>query len=128
MANFRSNEQLDLYSTLDDTLEGGTSTLASAFISRLDAAHHTNNGSDGGSDGGSGNENDNENDGPGRPSFSYHSKAHYHQYLYLKELVRDHMAAGNDPLLHETAHPVGGVQWNPDNQERGGVPDLGGGA
>ena len=47
--------------------------------------------------------------------FSHLDQPHYQAYRGLRTLVAEHIASGSLPLLHETAHPTGGVHWVPDN-------------
>ena len=48
------------------------------------------------------------------PRLSHHDQTQYQAYCALRELVTDHVASGRQPLLHETAHPTGGVNWLPE--------------
>jgi hypothetical protein len=47
----------------------------------------------------------------------YRNQGHYWAYLHLRGLLVEHIANRSVPLLHETAHPTGGVHWSAAMQE-----------
>lgn len=45
-----------------------------------------------------------------------HAQAHEVAYLKLRDFLREHIALGNQPALHETVAPYGGRAWQSDRR------------
>ena len=48
------------------------------------------------------------------PDLPYRSQVHYHKYQHLRRLASEYLAENGADALRETAHPTGGVTWNPE--------------